>query len=209
MTLTLAVLLILPSAFAQETTGGIKGYVRDKTGSTVVGAEVTLSGTALITPQKASTDGAGYFYFQLVPPGEYSLTVTANGFRTYKQTRIDIAAAKLPTYEIQLEVGSVSETIEVTGQQPLVDVTTSKVSTTIEQDLIDTLPKGRSYQSLIALAPGARQEPLQSSRNDRLRQNGFQIDGASDSENTYLVEGMDTSNVENGGIKQNVIFELV
>jgi len=209
LTLTLAVLLILPSAFAQETTGGIKGYVRDKTGSTVVGAEVTLSGTALITPQKASTDGAGYFYFQLVPPGEYSLTVTANGFRTYKQTRIDIAAAKLPTYEIQLEVGSVSETIEVTGQQPLVDVTTSKVSTTIEQDLIDTLPKGRSYQSLIALAPGARQEPLQSSRNDRLRQNGFQIDGASDSENTYLVEGMDTSNVENGGIKQNVIFEFV
>ncbi len=117
LTLTLAVLLILPSAFAQETTGGIKGYVKDKTGSTVVGAEVTLSGTALITPQKASTDGAGYFYFQLVPPGEYMLTVTANGFRTYKQTRIDIAAAKLPTYEIQLEVGSVSETIEVTGQQ--------------------------------------------------------------------------------------------
>ena len=62
---------------------------------------------------------------------------------------------------------------------------------------------------MIGLAPGARQEPLQSSRGDRLRQNGFQIDGASDSENTYLVEGMDTSNVEQGGIKQNVIFEFV
>lgn len=205
----LSVFLILPSAFAQETTGGIKGYVKDKSGATVVAAEVTLSGTALISPRKVDSDSAGYFYFQLVPPGEYTLTVTAKGFRVYKQTGIDISAAKLPTYEIMLDVGSVTETVEVSGQTPIVDTTTSKVSTTIEQDLIDTLPKGRSYQSLIALAPGARQEPLQSSRNDRLRQNGFQIDGASDSENTYLVEGMDTSNVENGGIKQNVIFEFV
>ena len=205
----LSVFMILPSAVAQETTGGVKGYVKDKSGATVVGAEVTLSGSALINPRKVDSDGAGYFYFQLVPPGEYTLTVSSKGFRTYKQTGIDISAAKLPTYEITLDVGSVTETVEVSAQTPIVDITTSKVSTTIDQDLIDTLPKGRSYQSLIALAPGARQEPLQSSRNDRLRQNGFQIDGASDSENTYLVEGMDTSNVENGGIKQNVIFEFV
>jgi hypothetical protein len=205
----LSVFLILPSAFAQETTGGIKGYVKDRSGASVPGAEVQLSGTALITPRKVETDSAGYFYLQLIPPGEYTLTATAKGFRTYKQAGIDISAAKLPTLEIVLDVGSVTETVEVSSQTPIVDTTTSKVSTTIDQALIDTLPKGRSYQSLIALAPGARQEPLQSSRNDRLRQNGFQIDGASDSENTYLVEGMDTSNVENGGIKQNVIFEFV
>lgn len=194
---------------AQETTGGIKGYVKDKTGGTVSGAEVELSGTALIAPRTATADGAGYFYFQQVPPGDYTLTVTAKGFRTYKEIDIQLSAGKLPSYEIALEVGAVTETVEVSAQAPIVDITTSKVSTTIEQDMIDSLPKGRSYQSLIALAPGARQEPLQSSRTDRLRQDGFQIDGASDSENTYLVEGMDTSNVENGGIKQNVIFEFV
>jgi len=205
----LSLAVFLPAALAQETTGGIKGYVKDKSGASVAGAEVELSGGALITPRKVETDSAGYFYFQLVPPGTYTVTTTAKGFRTYKQLGIDIAAAKLPTLEVSLDVGAVTETIEVSGQAPIVDITTSKVSTTIEDDLIDTLPKGRSYQSLIALAPGARQEPLQSSRNDRLRQNGFQIDGASDSENTYLVEGMDTSNVENGGIKQNVIFEFV
>src|SRR5438552_5542320 len=205
----LSVFMIVPSAVAQETTGGVKGYVKDKSGATVVGAEVTLSGSALINPRKVDSDGAGYFYFQLVPPGEYTLTVSSKGFRTYKQTGIDISAAKLPTYEITLDVGSVTETVEVSAQTPIVDITTSKVSTTIDQDLIDTLPHGRSYQSVIGLAPGARQEPLQSSRTDRLRQNGFQIDGASDSENTYLVEGMDTSNVEQGGIKQNVIFEFV
>ncbi len=202
-------LSVLPVVNAQETTGAIKGYVKDKTGGTVAGAEVELSGSALITPRKAEADSAGYFYFQLVPPGEYTLTVTAKGFRAYKQTNIQISAGKLPTFEIGLDVGAVTETVEVSARGPLVDVSSSKVQTVIDEGLIDNLPKGRSYQSVISLAPGARQEPLQSGRNDRLRQNGFQIDGASDSENTYLVEGMDTSNVENGGIKQNVIFEFV
>lgn len=202
-------LVLSPVAQAQETTGGLKAYVKDKSSGTVPGAMVELSSSALIVPRKAEADSAGYVYFQLLPPGEYTLTVTAKGFRTYKQTGIDISAGKLPTYDILLDVGSITETVEVSAQPPIVDITTSKVGTTIEQDLIDSLPKGRSYQSLIALAPGARQEPLQSSRTDRLRQNGFQIDGASDSENTYLVEGLDTSNVEQGGIKQNVIFEFV
>ena len=115
----------------------------------------------------------------------------------------------MPSIEVALEVGTVGEVVEVSGKAPIVDVTTSKVAVDIPQEVIDNLPKGRSYQSLIPFAPGARQEPLQSSRVDRLRQNGFQIDGASDSENTYLVEGLDTSNIQNGGIKQNVVFEFV
>ena len=202
-------LMLLPAAYAQETTGGIKGYVKDKSGATVAKAQVELSGPALLTPRRAETDSAGYFYFQLLPPGQYTISVTAQGFRAYKQVGIELEVGKLPTLEVGLEVGSVTETVEVSANAPIVDVTTSKVAVAIPQDVIDNLPKGRSYQSLISLAPGARQEPLQSSRNDRLRQNGFQIDGASDSENTYLVEGLDTSNVENGGIKQNVVFEFV
>jgi outer membrane receptor protein involved in Fe transport len=200
---------LVPAAYSQETTGGIKGYVKDKTGATIAKAEVELASPALLASRKAETDGAGYFYFQLLPPGDYSVTVTSQGFRGYKQSGISISVGDVPTLEILMEVGAVTQTVEVTGQAPIVDVTTSKVAVAIEQEDIDNLPKGRSYQSVIALAPGARQEPLQSSRSDRLRQNGFQIDGASDSENTYLVEGLDTSNVENGGIKQNVVFEFV
>ncbi len=203
------VFTMLPAAYAQETTGGIKGYVKDKSGASIPKAEVELTSTALIVPKKAQVDNAGYFYFAVLPPGSYTLSVTAPGFRSYKQVGIPMTAGALPTIDINLEIGSVAETIEVTGTAPIVDVTTSKVAVAITSQDIDTLPHGRSYQSVIGLAPGARQEPLQSSRTDRLRQDGFQIDGASDSENTYLVEGMDTSNVEQGGIKQNVIFEFV
>jgi len=193
----------------QETTGGIKGYVKDQSGAVIAKAQVELQSTALIVPKKAETDGAGYFYFQQLPPGTYTLTVTAANFRTYKQTAIPLAVGQLPSLEVPLEVGTMGEVVEVSGKAPIVDVTTSKVAVDIPQEVINNLPKGRSYQSLIPFAPGARQEPLQSSRVDRSRQNGFQIDGASDSENTYLVEGLDTSNIQNGGIKQNVIFEFV
>jgi hypothetical protein len=203
------VFTMLPAAYAQETTGGIKGYVKDKSGASVPKAEVELTSTALIVPKKAVADSAGYFYFSVLPPGTYNLSVSAAGFRSYKQVGIPLTVGALPTIDINMEIGSVSETVEVTGRAPIVDVTTSKVAVTITESDIDNLPRGRSYQSVIALAPGARQEPLQSSRTDRLRQNGFQVDGATDSENTYLVEGMDTSEIQGGGIKQNVVFEFV
>ena len=209
-TLVALVLGLAPfMATAQETTGGIKGYVKDKSGAVVPGAKVEISSPALITPRTLTSDGAGYFYASALPPGSYTVTVSASGFRAYKHSGISLSAGELPTFEVLLEVGAVTETVEVTGQAPVVDVTTSKVAVTITPQDINTLPHGRSYQSVIGFAPGARQEPLQSSRTDRNRQNGFQIDGSSDSENTYLVEGMDTSNVEQGGIKQGVIFEFV
>jgi len=63
------VFTMLPTAGAQETTGGIKGYVKDKSGATVPRAEVELTSSALLAPRKAPTDNAGYFYFQLLPPG--------------------------------------------------------------------------------------------------------------------------------------------
>ena len=62
--------------FGQETTGGIKGFVKDKSGAAIAKAQVEVSSTALITPRKGDTDSAGYFYFQKLPPGEYTCQVT-------------------------------------------------------------------------------------------------------------------------------------
>jgi len=201
---------IAPVAIAQETTGGIKAYAKDKTGAVVPKATVELSGSALIIPRTLIADDAGYVYFQQVPPGEYILSASAPSFRTVRVTGIKLDVGKLPLFDLVLEVGEVTQTIEVTATAVLIDVTSSNVSTAIPQDVIENIPKGRSYQTLIPFAPGARQEPLQSSgRYDRGRQNGFQIDGASDSENTYLIEGLDSSEIQNGGIKQNVVFEFV
>ena len=89
--------------------------------------------------------------------------------------------------------------VEVSTGAPLVDTSTSKAAVSISEELIKDVPKTRQFFSLVVFAPGARQEPLQSNNRGN---NGFQIDGASDGENTYLIEGMDTTDVQSGGVGQ-------
>jgi hypothetical protein len=178
-----ALFLGLP-VLAQETTAGVQGTVRDATGGVVAGAAVEVSGPALIGTRKVQTDDAGAYRIAALPPGTYTMTVTSRGFRTSRQGGLDLTVGRMPTLDVRLEVGAVAETVEVTGEAPLVDLTQSKVAVTVQKEVMDNLPKGRSFQSLIPLAPGARFEPLQSGTSTAGSGfGGYQIDGASDSEN--------------------------
>ena len=112
----LIALLILPCALAQETTAGLLGTVKDPSGASVVSAAVEVSGPALIGTKKAETDQVGYFRFANLPAGVYSLTVTASGFRTFKQEGINLEVGHLPSIEVHLEVGAMTETVEVSAQ---------------------------------------------------------------------------------------------
>jgi len=203
----LAATLLVSTAVAQETTGGIQGTVRDPQGAVVSNATVELTSPQLIGKKSAKTDASGKYQFSSLPSGTYELAVTAPNFRTTKQTGVDIAAGRLPTIDINLQVGTVGETVEVTSAAPLVDVTQSKVQVTVGAEEISNVPKGRSFQSLIPFAPGARQEPLQSSRGNN--NNGFQIDGASDSENVYLIDGVNTTNIVNGGVGKSFQTDFI
>ena len=204
---TLIALLAAPYALAQETTAGLQGSVKDPSGAVVAGAAVELSSPALIGGRKANTDAAGVFRFGALPPGDYSLTVTATGFRTFRQRGIDLAVGRLPNIDVQLEVGAIAETVEVTGTAAQVDVTSSKAAVSVQQEVLLNIPKGRSFQSLIPFAPGARQEPLQGGTSSR--DNGYQIDGASDSENVYLIDGINTTNIQNGGVGKNFQTDFI
>jgi outer membrane receptor protein involved in Fe transport len=195
--------LMLPSALAQETTAGLQGTVKDPSGASVANAVVEVASPALIGIRKAHTDAEGNYRIAALAPGEYTLTVTATGFRTYRQNGIDLAVGRLPNIEVQLQVGGVAETVEVSGTAPIVDVTQSKVAVTVEHQILDEIPKGRSFQSVIPFAPGARQEPLQGTTN------GFQIDGASDSENVFLIDGVNTTNIQHGGVGKNFQMDFV
>jgi outer membrane receptor protein involved in Fe transport len=130
--------------------------------------------------------------------------VSAQGFRTYRQGGIDLTVGRMPTLDVKLEVGAVAETVEVTGEAPVVDVTQSKVATTVQHEVLDNLPKGRSFQTLIPFAPGARTEPLQGGTGK-----GFQIDGASDGENVYMVDGVNITNIQNGGVGKDFQTDFI
>ncbi|MBZ5723847.1 MAG: TonB-dependent receptor [Acidobacteriia bacterium] len=202
----LIALLVLPCAFAQETTAGFQGVVKDPSGASVANATVEVSGPALIGTRKQQTDDAGNYRFAALAPGEYTLTVSAAGFRTYKQSGIDLSVGRLPSIDVHLEVGVVAETVEVSGTAPMVDTTQSKVAITVTHEVLSNIPNaGRSFQTLIPFASGARAEPLQSGSttgSSASAGTGYQIDGASDSENVYLIDGVNTTNIQNGGVGQ-------
>jgi hypothetical protein len=207
-TLVLCLLLVALSAtfaVAQETTAGLQGTVKDPQGAVVSKATVEVSSPELVGVKKLETDSTGYYRFSNLPPGEYTITVTAAGFRSVKRTGIMLDVGKLPSIDIALQVGGQEQTVEVSGEAPVIDVTQTKVQTTINQQALDEIPKGRSFQSVIALAPGARNEPLQGVNGG----NGYQISGGANSENAYLIEGQETASIYDGTSQANTPFEFI
>jgi hypothetical protein len=192
--------LVVPAVLAQETTAGLQGTVKDPSGAVVSGATVGVTSAALIGTKTVTTDAGGYFRFANLPPGSYTVTVTAPNFRSSKQDGVVLATGHLPSMDVTLQVGTASETVEVSGVAPIVDVTQSKVQTNVTEDVLASVPKGRSFQSVIQFAPGARSEPLQG---------GYQIDGASNSENSYLVEGQETASIQSGASATNIPMEFI
>ena len=202
--LALLLVLLAPAVFGQETTAGLQGMVKDPSGGVIVKAAVEVASPALMGTKKAETDSGGYYRFANLPPGAYTVTVMAPGFRTFKQENISLATGHLPSVDVTMEVGTTTETVEVSAQAAVIDVSQSKVQTNISDTLLKDLPtQSRSFLSVIQLAPGARNEPLQGGSN------GFQIDGASNSENSYLVEGQETASVFDGHAAANVPMDFI
>ncbi len=219
------------TAIAQETTGGLQGTIKDPTGAVVSNAQVELTGTSLVGSKKLETDSSGYYRFSNLPPGIYSVRVTAPGFTLLKRDAINIAVGRVPSLDLQLQVGSTGTVVEVTGEAPLIDTTASHTVTNITPDIVAEVPHGISFQSVIQFAPSARNEPLMG--NNALAGTGagsfsrpgigggapgstsngggfgFQVAGGADSENRYLVEGQDTANVIGGYSHTDVPFEFV
>jgi hypothetical protein len=216
---------LLPTAYAQETTAAVQGTVTDPTGAVVADATVTATSPSLITPATVKTDSHGFYRLNALPPGTYTISVQGAGM-SYKATDFQLSAGDLPNFNVKLTPRGTETVVDVSSAVAMVDVTQSKVETVIDKSQIDALPKsGRSFQSLLTLAPGVRQEPLQSlaivngsstpnaAGNANIgggnsRMNGFQVDGASDSENVYMMDGVNISNIQGGGIGLNVPGEF-
>jgi hypothetical protein len=154
------VFLLTCASFAQETTGGLQGTVKDPSGAVVAKAVVELKGAALVGSKAQETDASGYYHFINLPPGTYTLTASAPGFTQLKRDGVNIAVGHLPTVDLELKVGTTGTVVEVSGEAPLIDTTTSKTVTNITPDIVAEVPHGVSFQSVIQFAPSARNEPL-------------------------------------------------
>src|SRR5690242_8372385 len=217
-------LLFCAAAIAQETTGGLQGTVKDPSGAVVPNAKVTVTSSTLVGSKEIETDSAGYYRFANLPPGAYTITVTAKGFKTVKREGLNLEVGHLPTVDITLEVGVAETIVEVTTQVPTIDTTTNTTVNNVTEDIINLVPHGVSFQSVLQFSPMARNEPLMGGNPyngfagtggcsptgcSNGGQVGYQVGGAADSENSYLVEGQSTNNLIGGYSHTNVPFDLI
>ncbi len=180
-------------ALAQTTTGSIVGTVTDKTGAVVPGASVTITNVDTGITTKTSTDNSGNYVVTPLPVGHYSVTVEAQGFKKSVSGGITLNVQDRIGVNVTLEVGQVTETVEVVGAAPALQTDTSYLGQVVESQKIVDLPlNGRFFTRLAVLtagtlptAPGARDE----------RTGGFSANGVRPYQNNYLLDGIDNNSL--------------
>jgi hypothetical protein len=149
----LALTLIVPAvAFAQAS---ISGTVKDASGAVLPGVTIEASSDVLIEKVRSGvTDGNGRFQIIDLRPGTYTVTFTLTGFGTIKQDGVLLTGTSNTVVDADLKVGSVAETITVTGETPLVDVTSTTRQSVLDHDTVQNLPSSRQYFTLARMIPG-------------------------------------------------------
>ncbi len=146
-------LLVLPAAaFAQAS---ITGVVRDSSGAVLPGVTVEATSSALIEKARSVvTDGSGQYRIVTLPPGNYTITFTLSGFSTVRREGVELTGTFTATVDTDMRVGSVEETVTVTGEAPVVDVQSATQQRVIDSEVADAIPSGRMPSSFVVLIPG-------------------------------------------------------
>ncbi len=192
-------------AFGQETTGGIRGIVRDPNDAVVPGVSVTIQsvGSTAGFNRTLTTDENGFFIVTTIPVGNYSVAVAeVQGFKGIT-TNVTVVLGKDTQTDIKLQVGSGQTIVDVNAEETAaIDPTESKLTTNITSQLFEALPRGTTFTSLLKTAPNVREEP---------RTQGFQIDGASGAENVFVIDGQEVTNFRTGQLNgnNNLPFEIL
>jgi outer membrane receptor protein involved in Fe transport len=183
--LLLALVLAVPALQAQSTTGAIEGVVKDASGAVLPGATVEATGPAGVV--RAVSDEAGEFRFPRLLPGRYKVSATLSGFST-RESDAMVTVDKTSRVEFGLAVGGVAENVQVSASA-IIDMTTPATATNITRERIELLPSGRDFSDVVAQAAGASNES---------QAGGISIDGSSGSENRFVIDGVDTTDPQEG-----------
>lgn len=179
-------------AFGQRTTGDIDGKVVDANGDVVPGVSLTISGVTVGFTRTVTSGSDGTYRVTQIPTGIYKVTAAATkGFAAATVENVVVNIEKATSVDIKLAASVSQNVVEISADALGINVDTSdsKIQTNITSKLIEQLPKGTSFASLLQLSPATRSEPLSG---------GFQVDGASGSENSFVVDGLPVDNARTG-----------
>ena len=175
------VLLAPPSAFAQAS---IVGAAKDSSGAILPGVTVEAASPALIEKVRtAVTDGTGLYRIENLRPGVYVITFTLPGFNTVKREGVELTGSFVASVNADMRVGSIQETITVTGETPVVDVQSTARQRVLNKEVLDALPSGRTMAALGGLTPGVTGSATDVGGNlgDGVSAGGLRVHGVGDS----------------------------
>ncbi len=202
----ITVLLAAPAAIAQVQTGSITGIVTDASSAVLPGVTVTLTGEKLIGGAATQiTEATGAYRFDRLPPGTYVVKFELQGFRTITRDDIRINASFVATVNAKLEVGSVSETITVTGESPTIDTKSNVQQTALTQDILEGVPSGRDPWSVAKLVAGLAVSTYDVGGTQSYQQSSFSAHGSSTSDVSFNIDGA-TVNWPGGGGGSTMLY---
>src|SRR5947207_10561133 len=208
-----AVLLLFFSAtlaFAQGT-GDIVGRVTDTSGAVLPGVTVTAQNEATTIARTTITSETGDYTFTVLPIGAYTVKIELAGFQSVS-SRVELATGDRTRVDARMQVGTVEETVAVTGDAPLLETDTSTVGALINEKTVQDAPiPGRNIIRMVQMIPGASEGALSSLANgtrpdERRQTSSVSINGVNDVLNNQLVDGMDNNEPTIGtvGIKPSI-----
>src|SRR5216683_991414 len=191
-------------AYAQGAAATLTGTVTDRSGAVIPKAEISAKNAATGVVRGGETNSAGLYTVPGLPPGNYAVSVTAAGFSTAVRTSITLTVGAQQVLDFTMQVGQVSQTVDVTEEAPTVDLASSTISGSVDQRSVVELPlNGRSWSDLATLQPGvASIKTMPSVTNpDRIGRglgNQLTITGARPQQNNYLINGISMNDYTNG-----------
>jgi Carboxypeptidase regulatory-like domain len=188
---------------AQQVTASITGTITDPSGAPVAGATVTATNADRGTKWTTQSDNTGLYYLPTIPVGTYELRVEAKGFETFLRPSFTLVLNQVARIDAQLKVGEVTETLEVTAAQPVLQTDSTEIGTLINSQATVSLPLAtRNINELTLLAPGvispnifAFQAPQATFGTGRPY-----VNGAREQDNNFSLDGMDTNQPDNNEV---------
>jgi len=208
MLIAVAASLVLPTMARAQ--AAIAGTVKDTSGAVLPGVTVEATSPALIEKvRSAITDGTGQYRIVDLRPGVYSLTFALQGFSTVRRDGVELTGTFTASINADLQVGTVAETITVSGETPVVDVTSTKRQTTLSNELLTTAPTARSWAALTAQIPtmtttGGNNQDIQITPQMIV----FGGAGGRNGEGRLMADGISIGSTIGGGGSTAYIFDI-
>lgn len=196
--LLLVLTVIAQPVSAQEVSAGITGRVTDPTGAAIIGASVTARDVQRGTTWNTKSNEEGIYAFPRIPVGTYEIKVEATGFRSAVRSDIRLEINQRARLDVQMEVGTVTETIEVKGEAPLLQSETTAVGSVVSTGTIVNAPlSGRNFILLTLLAPGVTTTNPAGFVNVQRTTGGGRpyVNGNRKEANNFLLDGIDNNQV--------------